>query len=484
MVISGVQDMEDGTIVPETGVMPSVAEQDAEDYPHSRNSSIELNDDSRSPRTPLLQNNSPNNTDRPAQQDSTLADNSSGRASSTSMSESDDTDHRATPDPRGEAPPYAEVSSLHQQQQAHHSIVTPAQTVRALAIQSQSNPATPVGSTAMRERRRSGLRVLLDVFSNSRPTSRAPAPNPAVRAAGASSSSGHTRNPTSQSTAASTLHHSERSQSPRAFHRPSHSGGSNLSISGFRPPSSQRSNNNVYGHRVNSPSQISLQSISAPLTHTVVRTDFTYPKSGPTPEQLKFISSLESLGKFGVPYGPDAIAYAESTSRRVLDPPPDFDAPGSNTSSQFHAERRMMSVTSPLSSEVIVEGDSAATSPLSSSVRLELERPPPESLAVAPGPGSSLRPPGQVLSTSNVGGLPPTSFRPPTASSFYRSESRASSFLSTATYRTALETMSGGSHTDAEAEADGESELPTPMVSSHHVLEGTNTTITAATASA
>ena len=73
-----------------------------------------------------------------------------------------------------------------------------------------------------------------------------------------------------------------------------------------------------------SPSMISLNSISPPLTHTATRTGFTYPRTGPTSEQVKFLSSKETFGRFGLPYGPDAVAFAASSSR--LDLPPDFDS--------------------------------------------------------------------------------------------------------------------------------------------------------------
>ena len=73
-----------------------------------------------------------------------------------------------------------------------------------------------------------------------------------------------------------------------------------------------------------SPSLISLNSISPPLTHTATRTEFTYPRTGPTSEQVKFLASKETFGRFGLPYGPDAIAFAASSSR--LDLPPDFDS--------------------------------------------------------------------------------------------------------------------------------------------------------------
>jgi hypothetical protein len=73
-----------------------------------------------------------------------------------------------------------------------------------------------------------------------------------------------------------------------------------------------------------SPSMISLSSISPPLTHTATRTEFTYPRTGPTSEQIKFISSKDTFGRFGLPYGPDAIAFAASSSGQNL--PPDFDS--------------------------------------------------------------------------------------------------------------------------------------------------------------
>lgn len=41
---------------------------------------------------------------------------------------------------------------------------------------------------------------------------------------------------------------------------------------------------------------------------------------------MRLISSRESFARFGVPYGPDAIAYAASTSRHDLEPPPDFES--------------------------------------------------------------------------------------------------------------------------------------------------------------
>jgi len=77
-------------------------------------------------------------------------------------------------------------------------------------------------------------------------------------------------------------------------------------------------------NQLTSPSLISLNSISPPLTHTATRTEFTYPRTGPTSEQVKFLASKETFGRFGLPYGPDAIAFAASSSRQDL--PPEFDS--------------------------------------------------------------------------------------------------------------------------------------------------------------
>lgn len=54
-----------------------------------------------------------------------------------------------------------------------------------------------------------------------------------------------------------------------------------------------------------------------------MRTEIRYPPGGPTPEQIKLISSREGLEKFGVPYGKDAIEHAEASRLDLpLEPPP------------------------------------------------------------------------------------------------------------------------------------------------------------------
>ena len=100
-------------------------------------------------------------------------------------------------------------------------------------------------------------------------------------------------------------------------------------------PTSSSNPNLLRALRSNSPglhagsSTISLDSISAPLTHTLTRAEFHAPKGGLlTPEQIKLITSREALERFGMPYGPDALA-AFSLSREILAdtrPPPDFES--------------------------------------------------------------------------------------------------------------------------------------------------------------
>lgn len=201
-------------------------------------------------------------------------------------------------DPRGEAPAYFEVVDPNERQDT-----------------SQNNSEVPSSSSISPEAtsRRSGIRTLLNRMSVYGGT--------------------HARAPSGQSVLSTAPSHG-RDSSSRASHRPTASG----SGSTFRTLSRQKSSGGLSGNRLNSPSLISLNSISSPLTHTVVRTEFTYPKAGPTPEQLKLISSRESFARFGMPYGPDAVAFAASSSRQDLEvPPPDFDA----AASDVHLPRAM-----------------------------------------------------------------------------------------------------------------------------------------------
>lgn len=101
--------------------------------------------------------------------------------------------------------------------------------------------------------------------------------------------------------------------------------------------SHSRSNSNLFrAFRSHSPglhagsSTISLDSISAPLTHTLKRAEFHAPPKGGllTPEQVKLITSREAVERFGMPYGPDAVAAFSLSRERLTEagPPPDFES--------------------------------------------------------------------------------------------------------------------------------------------------------------
>jgi len=109
-------------------------------------------------------------------------------------------------------------------------------------------------------------------------------------------------------------------------HQRSNSSFSNSSSMLHLTPTTSRLSSRHLDRSMNA-SQISLASISSPLQHTLVKTEFSYPKSGPTQDQMKFLGSRESLALFGVPFGSAAVAYSR------VEPPP-FAA----SSSEPHAE--------------------------------------------------------------------------------------------------------------------------------------------------
>ncbi len=212
--------------------------------------------------------------------------------------------NESTDDPRGEAPPYFEVVDRGVSQDTDRTHASPS--------------ASPEPAPSRTANRRSGFRSLFNRMSTI-----------GAQANGNTRNETHARNDSSNSALSSAP---GRESTSRASHRhnPSASG-SVLSASMFRTLSRQRSTHTLASARITSPSMISLNSISSPLTHTVTRTEFTYPKTGPTAEQLKVISSRDAFSRFGVPYGADAIAFASSSRLDLLQPPPDFDTAASTS---------------------------------------------------------------------------------------------------------------------------------------------------------
>ncbi|KAK2460781.1 hypothetical protein APHAL10511_007251 [Amanita phalloides] len=306
------------------------------------------------------------------------------------------------PDPRGETPTYEEAIG-----------VLPLQSPPLFHVSLNDPPSLPASLPSTPElphfQRRSGLRSLWSAMN----------PNRLSHA-----SRIHRRNDSDSSSNESP----SRTRNTLTYH------GSPSVTSIFRPLSRQRSIRTINSNHLTSPSVISINSISAPLTHTAVRTEFTFPRAGPTPEQFKLISSSDALARFGRPYGADAIAFAASTSRQDLDPPPpNFDA----SSSTAHLL--------PASRADLHPSESPSPSP-----RLNIQVPPLVRTQLEDIPQSATQPYDDSAepdhddaaidrnrSTSSKHALSPASFRTPTEFGV-RAESSSHSMRS---YATALESI-------------------------------------------
>ncbi|KAJ7253075.1 hypothetical protein B0H12DRAFT_603312 [Mycena haematopus] len=199
-------------------------------------------------------------------------------------------------DPRGDAPAYFEVVDQPEDQYPPGISVAPPE---------REEPAL---------QRRSGF---FSMFRSAPPPAPAPAASPTNDPDSTRLALSHTR---TLSTTAPSL--------PPTRHRASTSTSTLFSL-GRKKSSTSLSANNL-----TSPSLISLASISHPLPHTLVKTEFTaLPKSGLTAEQLSLISGTKEggLGRFGVPWGAAAVAYANasaSTSRIALGETGEAPPPG------------------------------------------------------------------------------------------------------------------------------------------------------------
>ena len=319
--------MEDAPLTAQV-VMPSVREDEDESAnSHSRGPSqasyVIVNDDPLA-QTPLLERNDSNENTNENQ-------NTRPSAGTVDISDARRTDQISPlpnsaeiPDPRGEAPPYFEVVGDMGDFGATSENLSRVDTADTLPIAPDMLSASD--DTSPPVRRRSMFRGLIDAASRalSSPHPMSP-PLPLSRP-----SRDMAVSPSPRPSNLSNLSNRQTgTRSPLAGHRttPSHGSIQSGTSSAFGRVVSRthsRSVTNVAAGLV-SPSAISIASISAPLTHTAVRTDFVYPRTGPTPEQLKLISSIESVSKFGVPYGPDAVAYASASLVNLHGPPPEFE---------------------------------------------------------------------------------------------------------------------------------------------------------------
>jgi hypothetical protein len=308
--------MEDAPLTAQV-VMPSLREDEDESAnSHSRGPSqasyVIVNDDPLA-QTPLLERNDSNENAHERQ----TTHNSAGSV--------DISDARLTsaeiPDPRGEAPPYFEVVGDLADVGAASGDLSRVDTADTLPMAPDTLPESD--DTSPPVRRRSMFRGLIDAASRALSS-----PHPMA-----------TPLPLSRPSRDMAV------SSPRPSNMSNRQGGARSPLSGHRATSShtgsvQSITSSAFGRVVSrthsrsvtnvaagltSPSAISIASISSPLTHTAVRTDFVYPRSGPTPEQLKLISSVQSVSKFGVPYGRDAVAFASASLVNLHGPPPEFE---------------------------------------------------------------------------------------------------------------------------------------------------------------
>ncbi|VDB83224.1 unnamed protein product [Peniophora sp. CBMAI 1063] len=328
VIIQGSQELEDEPAATAL-IMPAVEEGESDSghshdpqraRSHSRESSYVNVESGAHASTPLLSddenindNSHHNNALSPLTTTAARATNSSNTNLLSSEPE------QGGNDPRGEAPPYFEVLDSPdglQRIDTHDTLpIAPALTRSSEDDRVAPLPETTAAPATETVRRRSVFRGLIHAL------------NPLAR---------HDDQPTSQPTD-SEAQQQEQPNPPRAStsrlstrqnvtsHRPSQSTGSvfSLASSGFHRTTSRVSN----AGPLTSPSMLSVHSISAPLTHTAVRTDIVYPRTGPTAEQIKYISSREAVAKFGVPFGDAAVAYHHASSSRVnlAEPVPDYE---------------------------------------------------------------------------------------------------------------------------------------------------------------
>ncbi|EED78172.1 predicted protein [Postia placenta Mad-698-R] len=198
------------------------------------------------------------------------------------------------------------------------------------------------------------------------------------------------------------------------------------------------------------------------------------PPAGPTPDQMKFLASVDSFKKFGVPYGPDAVAYAASVSRVDLaQPPPVFEevvgeGAGAGASGGTHSRSTSGSGSEsvvhdgmPVSSNEPDSGPSPQAAPASdeTSPPADIEHAPPESEAqssalespTAPESSSPAAPAPAPLTAEDVkkilrSAVPPTSYKPKTPIS------PLSTASSRATFATAEESLHGPGSPDTVTE--------------------------------
>ncbi|KAI9458533.1 hypothetical protein HD554DRAFT_2177315 [Boletus coccyginus] len=221
------------------------------------------------------------------------------------------------PDPRGEAPPYTEAVSM------EGGMTTISLNDPQPNNVSSNTAVVPTTLEAGRARSRFGF-LVHNPFSSHNNTNGTPS-NVSLPTSSIQSESPalHMRSGSALSRFSTRDSHQSHPSRPSSRHNQL-----SRSMSGSNPNLLRALRSSSPGLHAGS-STISLDSISAPLTHTLTRAEFHAPKGGLlTPEQIKLITSREALEKFGVPYGPDAVAAFSLSREKLADtrPPPDFES--------------------------------------------------------------------------------------------------------------------------------------------------------------
>lgn len=257
----------------------------------------------------------------------------------------------------GDAPPYESSAEMVELGESLSTLRTPqAQPVDFTGAVTPNTFTPNSGPFPMTVIPRSGFRKLIsrlmpspDTYSSALPSASNPTPDASGHETPLRT---HTRVGSTTTIASTTLparshfrqstHARSRSQSTTTQLR-SRASANSLSLASFSRssislnlPRSNTASNSTHPGMPNPTSNISTSSISAPLPHTLVRTNFVYPSSGPTTEQMRFISSVETIGKYGVPYGKAATAArSQELLLAQMAPPPPFnfeDSAGVGTS--------------------------------------------------------------------------------------------------------------------------------------------------------
>ncbi|KAF8607261.1 hypothetical protein BDV93DRAFT_520138 [Ceratobasidium sp. AG-I] len=362
-----------------------------------------------------------------------------------------ETTAEVNPSPLGDAPAYSEADlANHEEPAATHENTNPEHVPSSdsrPSIEISGPPPEVDGLGTIRAKRKSAFRQF---FGLNRAGSSSGVPSDSVEMAPA-----HRQSLSASSAQASGRHRPSNSISTLSSMSPSGHGHtlspslSSLLLTRSRSPT--RSTDSL-AQRMN---------ISAPIPTTLIRTELSYPRSGPTPEQIRFLSSRESLGRFGMPYGEEALAAARSRENisAVLSPPLyEAHSPGNATS------------------EISADSITDSRSPRAAAQTLGTARAPP---LLTPGEihNATSPPSGMIRSTETSSPPPDDHSTPPTEPSpeVTAENDRRASVFTTNSFVTAAE-GDGDSATEDDTVEAPDLSPPTPTAETYRQAEAQDST--------